>query len=249
MQSLTTQWQSKQPQREQILKTSQHHGEQMRQGLHSLGQKLQRTGCDLLAKKETQKLKEKIQVVGSKLSQLNISKLKEGIATSSTTDPNADLKVFNDRMKEEAMRRDVRREAEEACLKTMRDHLESFLRNQPEGTYEEWIFALHPENTQDVSLIMEQKEVDLRFYVEESDHRQLWNGMVSDPSRQIAGRARIFGSPKQNQDGAPVDLLASETDSGPSVFIDNFNDGGLVNPLATKVKECPSVAEGDLLSF
>ena len=37
-------------------------------------------------------------------------------------------------------------------------------------TYEEWIADLHPDNAEYAD-----GSIDHRFYVEESDHRQLWN--------------------------------------------------------------------------
>jgi hypothetical protein len=178
--------------------------------------------------------------------------------------------MFNERMKEEALRRDVCREAEEACLKTMRDHLAEFLQTQNnEGTYEEWIFALHPENTQDASLLqdMEYKEVDLRFYVEESDHRILWNETVNDPHRQVAARTRMWSSSQNNgQQEQIVDLLGSDIqqhsppvqdDAVSSPPFDPFGDD--VRPASTEglssnttvpvPKSTGSQQEVDLLSF
>jgi uncharacterized protein (UPF0147 family) len=226
MQNISSKWQNSKSSREQILKTTQQHGEQMKQGLQKMGTKLQQ-------------------------------------GTSSTTNNNQvgltdQLEMFNERMKEEVLRRDVRREAEEACLQTMRDHLSEFLQttqttdgtgtttttnnnnNNNNNTYEEWIFAFHPENTQDASLLhdMEYKEVDLRFFVEESDHRKLWNEMVNDPHREVAARTRMWSTSSssnhpQNEQQPIVDLLGSEiphTSQPPqpdvySAFFDPFDDG------------------------
>ena len=261
LQTLTAQWQNNKPQRDRILKTTQHHGEQMFQGLQTLGEKLQKGSTDLLANKNADplKLKEHVQTVGSKLSKLSLSNIVPGgILASSTTKRNTsscenDLNMFNERMKEEMMRRDVRREAEQACLQTMREHLETFLPDHQGATYEEWIFAFHPENTQDVSLIMEHKEVDERFYVEESDHRRLWNETVDDPSRHVVARTRIFRSPEKQ--GTMIDLLgetstATTQEEGvtlqPPLSVDFFNDGAV--PVAP-APPASSTQEVDLLSF
>ena len=262
LQTLTAQWQNNKPQRDRILKTTQHHGEQMFQGLQTLGEKLQKGSTDLLANKNADplKLKEHVQTVGSKLSKLSLSNIVPGgILASSTTKRNTsscenDLNMFNERMKEEMMRRDVRREAEQACLQTMREHLETFLPDHQGATYEEWIFAFHPENTQDVSLIMEHKEVDERFYVEESDHRRLWNETVTDPSRQVVARTRIFSSPEKL--GTMIDLLGETTTTTtqeecdklqPPVYEDIFHHGK--SPVADSPAVVASTQEVDLLSF
>ena len=232
MQSLSSQWKNSKSSREQMLKKTQYHREQMKQGLQTLGTKLQQGSQELMATNEAQRLKEQLQsVVGT----MKRSKFTEGTTSTTTTSSTKggvsftdQLEMFNERMKEEALRRDVRREAEEACLKTMRDHLSEFLvvqqqqdqqQDQREGkTYEEWIFALHPENTQDATLLhdMEYKEVDSRFYVEESDHRQLWNETVKDPHRQVAARTSMWNSSnstkkvQQHQQQPMVDLLGSD---------------------------------------
>jgi hypothetical protein len=229
----------------------------MHKGLQNLGAKLQKGGTELLSTNEAKILKEQFQTVGTKLSQLNISKITGVIIPSPTHGGQNDLLMFNERMKEEAMRRDVRREAEAACLQTMKEHLELFLQEHEGGTYEQWIYAFHPENTQDMSLIMDYKEVDVRFYVEESDHRRLWNDMVNDPSRHVAARSRIFASPQGPS--SIIDLLGEETQESTTsqpVLGDLFHDGALVAspapPASTNAQwmEKSSIQqEVDLISF
>jgi len=66
---------------------------------------------------------------------------------------------------------EIKREAEALCMLEVRSHLFDFLDSHPSSTYEEWIKKLHPEN-------VNQKHphlIDHRFYVEDSDHRRLWN--------------------------------------------------------------------------
>jgi predicted transport protein len=124
------------------------------------------------------------------------------------------LNSLNERMKEEAERRDVRNVSAEACMNTMRQHLHTFLIENPSATYAQWIENLHPENTQDPQLLEEMdKEIDLRFYVEESDHRHLWNEHVTDPVRQVQARNRVWKDEhkiqlQQQHDSEPVDLLS-----------------------------------------
>ncbi|KAL3936976.1 MAG: hypothetical protein SGBAC_007811 [Bacillariaceae sp.] len=122
------------------------------------------------------------------------------------------LNTLNARMKEEAERRDVRRVSEEACRNEMRSHLDDFLQKTPKGTYEQWIEDLHPENLSDPQLLKEMdKEVDLRFYVVESDHLILWNEKVQDPIRAVKPRNRVWKDDTKTQlnqqESEPVDLL------------------------------------------
>jgi hypothetical protein len=125
------------------------------------------------------------------------------------------LNSLNERMKEEAERRDVRKVSEEACLNTMRQHLHTFLIENPSAAYAQWIENLHPENTQDPQLFEEMdKQIDLRFYVVESDHRILWNEHVTDPVRQVQATSRVWKDQhkiqlvQQQHDSEPVDLLS-----------------------------------------
>jgi len=78
------------------------------------------------------------------------------------------LEWINAENERELERKRICREAEQACLEAVRQHLMSFLQEYPKGTYEEWIQELHPENVTDGTL-------DHRFYVKESDHLILWN--------------------------------------------------------------------------
>lgn len=153
------------------------------------------------------------------------------------------LSSLNERMKEEAERRDVRRISEEACLNAMREHLFAFLMETPSATYEQWIENLHPENTQDPQLLEEMdKEVDLRFYVEESDHRTLWNEHVRDPVRQIQARNRVWKDPHKSQlnqvdaESPPLDLLSGNFHSLPH------------DPIASTATSAQGASE-DLIQF
>lgn len=67
-------------------------------------------------------------------------------------------------------RNELVRTSQSECMKEITDHLFPFLRENPDATYEEWIASLHPDNADYAD-----GRIDHRFYVEDSDHRLLWN--------------------------------------------------------------------------
>ena len=65
----------------------------------------------------------------------------------------------------------------------MHEHLEEFLRGNPRASYESWIAALHPDNVvegRSLEGVSGSTEIDHRFFVAESDHRNLWNESISE---------------------------------------------------------------------
>ena len=78
----------------------------------------------------------------------------------------------------------LKKEAYQACLDAIRDHLTAFLSETPDCTYEEWVAELHPENAKSTRNLVRGKSIDHRFYVEDSDHRQLWNQNLDDDGRR-----------------------------------------------------------------
>ena len=122
---------------------------------------------------------------GNQLGKLNLGKLidnmeqDQGLADS--------LEKLNSRMKEEAERQEIRREAEELTLKVITDHLGEFLAENPLGTYEEWIQDLHPENANQGKLLSDIQQIDERFYVMESDHRKIWNDAIEKQEKEKNG--------------------------------------------------------------
>ena len=78
----------------------------------------------------------------------------------------------------------LKQEAYQACLDAIRDHLKIFLEETPDCTYEEWIEELHPENAKSTRNLIRGKSIDHRFYVEDSDHRQLWNSNLGEGQRK-----------------------------------------------------------------
>eukprot|EP00579_Thalassiosira_antarctica_P018867 CAMPEP_0201964294 /NCGR_PEP_ID=MMETSP0904-20121228/9940_1 /ASSEMBLY_ACC=CAM_ASM_000553 /TAXON_ID=420261 /ORGANISM="Thalassiosira antarctica, Strain CCMP982" /LENGTH=405 /DNA_ID=CAMNT_0048511101 /DNA_START=1 /DNA_END=1218 /DNA_ORIENTATION=- len=70
----------------------------------------------------------------------------------------------------------LKREAEESCLTTTKEHLLSFIKDNPNAKYHQWIEDFHPENAHAGTLLEGLgKTIDHRLFVEESDHRRLWN--------------------------------------------------------------------------
>jgi hypothetical protein len=73
------------------------------------------------------------------------------------------LEQLNERMKEECERQGIRREAESKMLEIVQDHLEVFVHEYPDATYEDWIQDLHPENAYQGKLLSDIQEIDPRY--------------------------------------------------------------------------------------
>jgi hypothetical protein len=83
-------------------------------------------------------------------------------------------------------RHDICRQAMEACLGNIRQHLLEFLDDHPQATYEEWICELHPDNINDkLEGLTNTPMIDHRFYVKDSDHRLLWNEHLNKELRHF----------------------------------------------------------------
>ena len=78
------------------------------------------------------------------------------------------LEQINEEQEAEAERRQLVKRVREECMDALRTHLVSFLQENPEGRYEEWIAEVHPDNVLN-------EQVDARFFVHDSDHRIMWN--------------------------------------------------------------------------
>jgi len=72
-----------------------------------------------------------------------------------------ELELRNNEHREEVERRQIVMQVREACMDAMRMHLVSFLQECPEGSYEEWVAELHPDNISE-----HDNSVDQRFYGE-----------------------------------------------------------------------------------
>lgn len=96
---------------------------------------------------------------------------------------------------------ELKREAEERTLTLTKDHLMGFIKEHPHGTYHEWIEDLHPENAHDGTLLEGLgKTIDHRFFVEESDHRRIWNEHLTTFVEVDSGETgRNFVPPRARQ--------------------------------------------------
>lgn len=74
-------------------------------------------------------------------------------------------------------------EAARMMLEINRRHLTEYLITHPDATYEQWIGNLHPENVESANVI------DHRFYVEDSDHRKLWNENLGEERQFVPARS------------------------------------------------------------
>lgn len=80
----------------------------------------------------------------------------------------------------------VRQASRAACLVEIASHLDMFVQRQPFASYEEWISELHPESTRNTDT-WAGAGIDYRYYLEDSDHRVLWNAKV-DVMHAVAPR-------------------------------------------------------------
>lgn len=109
----------------------------------------------------------------------------------------------------------IKQEAEESCLSATRNHLMHFLAENPHGKYSEWISELHPENAHTGALLEGfEKTIDHRFFVEQSDHRRMWNeNLRTNLDAGAKGRAFVHARARQMTDDGQyvdaVDLLSS----------------------------------------
>jgi hypothetical protein len=85
------------------------------------------------------------------------------------------LEHINDENMEEIKRKALVKEAKDECTRLLKEHLDGFLINNPDAVYEDWIRHLHPDNA-----YYEDERIDHRFYVEDSDHRRMWNQKMED---------------------------------------------------------------------
>mmetsp|Transcript_16738 Transcript_16738/g.48045 ORF Transcript_16738/g.48045 Transcript_16738/m.48045 type:complete len:404 (+) Transcript_16738:94-1305(+) len=131
-----------------------------------------------------------------------------------------DLESLRRRMQDEQQvleAETMSREAEEACLNVCRRHLHEFLQETPDGTYEDWLRSLHPENDYEGKLLEGFSELDHRFFVKESDHLKMWNESVDEEIKnkegssdgevkrqKVEARYRLGG---HEEDTCTVDLL------------------------------------------
>ena len=94
----------------------------------------------------------------------------------------AKLDFINQELLADQDRRKIVRESTSQCMGQMQTHLGEYLVGNPTSTYEDWIASLHPDNVKETKEEDEDgvHKIDHRFYVEGSDHRELWNQYMND---------------------------------------------------------------------
>ncbi|KAL3811678.1 hypothetical protein ACHAXA_002772 [Cyclostephanos tholiformis] len=87
----------------------------------------------------------------------------------------------------------LKKEAEETCLNATIDHLLTFVKENPNAKYHEWIEDIHPENANHGALLEGlEKIIDPRFFVETSDHRRIWNENLLTFLDPVCSQGRVF---------------------------------------------------------
>jgi hypothetical protein len=121
--------------------------------------------------------------VGQQLQKVNIAKWIDDLELDQEV---ADrMERINANNQEEQKHRDMKREATEACFDAIQSHLDDFLQTHPTASYEKWIEDLHPDNVLEKG---GETVIDHRFYVDDSDHRHIWNRNLRDRERNITRR-------------------------------------------------------------
>ncbi|KAL3806009.1 hypothetical protein ACHAXA_003468 [Cyclostephanos tholiformis] len=144
-------------------------------------------------------------------------------------------RMMEERRDMEAMMR-LRYEAEERCLNATTEHLMGFIKNNPHAKYHQWIEDLHPENAHDGTLLEGMgKTIDHRFFVEESDHRRIWNDNLLtflDPDKStgrdyVPARARQMD--EYGESVVAADILSGSVVGGERIPITPLDDAGQSN--------------------
>mmetsp|Transcript_3773 Transcript_3773/g.5779 ORF Transcript_3773/g.5779 Transcript_3773/m.5779 type:complete len:140 (+) Transcript_3773:70-489(+) len=110
----------------------------------------------------------KLNVVGNAIKKINLAYLINELEKQQEIA--YELEFVNEENMEEMKRRELVKESKESCARLLKEHLVGFLTNNPGAVYEDWIRHLHPDNAD-----YDDGRIDHRFYVEDSDHRHMWN--------------------------------------------------------------------------
>mmetsp|Transcript_30234 Transcript_30234/g.46130 ORF Transcript_30234/g.46130 Transcript_30234/m.46130 type:complete len:345 (+) Transcript_30234:146-1180(+) len=98
----------------------------------------------------------------------------------------------------------LKKQAYESCLEAIRQHLFAFIAETPNVTYEEWIEELHPENAKSMRNMVRGKRIDHRFYMDDSDHRKLWNENLDEEREFVPVRTYNPDDQEKTQNLAKV---------------------------------------------
>ena len=192
------------------------------------------SSTDNTASSRRQRVQAGIATIGSALQKINLPRL---IMEMEKDQELADsLEVVNQEVAEERERQRIRQEALALCQAEIRSHLEDFLVRHPQASYDEWILDLHPENVSEGNFFSDMREVDLRFYVVDSDHRLMWNERV--PDRHVPARTYKLAIGQE----APVDLLDDDFGATSTASVDQHQSSRNVHTESSSVSGQPPVA-------
>ena len=191
----------------------------VQEGATSVKTSVRKLGYRLHELKDSERVKKAnngVKQLGTRLQKFNLAKL---ISDMEKDQELADkLDRINRDIKDEKESLAMIREAEEACLKAITDHFIEFVATSPNTTYEEWIAELHPENTHEGLLLDGMgKELDHRFYVEDSDHRLLWNAHLGCGRTHVLSRTMGWND-TDNDNVGDVDLLSTANDNDDYIY-------------------------------
>jgi len=128
------------------------------------------------------RIKNKLKGIGQSLQSINLIKLINDME-----------EFYHFELAEEEERQEACRGARDACMRTILQHLSTFINehdmmnddcNDGDDSmvcYEDWILELHPDNDNRTPKKRHfksddnKRRIDHRFYVKDSDHRLLWN--------------------------------------------------------------------------
>jgi hypothetical protein len=133
---------------------------------------------------QRQRVKKGFATVGKVIQTINIGKWIEDLERDQILADELDR--INTENQQEQESKEICRQAEAACMQAVREHLDSFLQENPAAEYETWIRELHPDNVN-----VKDRSIDPRFYVEDSDHRILWNDTIDGDDKRIVPARRI----------------------------------------------------------
>ena len=105
---------------------------------------------------------------------------------------------FDDAVEQEEYLK-ICQKASEQCLQAVRDHHQHFLEDHSDASYEEWIQELHPDNT---TFFSKRVVVDHRFYLSDSEHRQLWNENLGNGARSFVPVRHVESKTSSEEDAS-----------------------------------------------
>ena len=170
------------------------------------------------------KIKKLGKKIGGALQKINVVKWIEDLEHDQ--DLADQLNRINTDTVDEQERQAIRRQAMEACMAAMTDHLMEFIHAKPQGSYEEWICQLHPDNINGrLEGLTSTPIIDHRFYVADSDHRLLWNEHLNDTTNNHDG-----GGVVENRAMTPVrHYVAARTFGKEGTVVSSGGPGGSNN--------------------